>query len=361
MDFAITFKGDISPKRTVALCRQAELAGFTYGWFFDSHVLWRECYVTMAMCMEHTQHMRFGPCVTNPGVREWSVAASLFATLMEQSGGRFDMGVGRGDSSRRVLGRKPLTIETMVEFSEAVKGMIKGKEVTYDDEQTSVKLPWVSGYDLAVWVAAYGPKALAGAGESGDGLIIQLADPGLVRWFSEQAIAAGKAKGRKMGNYQVMSAAPVWVGDLPKGRTQTRWFPAMVGNHVADIVEKYGKSDPNIPQSLTNYIEGRKGYDYKHHADKDADHLGFIKDDIVDSFAILGSPKDHIAKLEELEAAGVTQFNIYLMCGEEERIVAEYAEHIIPHFQKAKRKKAASPKKKAAPKTKPAAKKAAGK
>jgi alkanesulfonate monooxygenase SsuD/methylene tetrahydromethanopterin reductase-like flavin-dependent oxidoreductase (luciferase family) len=162
-----------------------------------------------------------------------------------------------------------------------------------------------------------------------------------------------------MGQYQVMSAAPVWVGDLPKGRTQTRWFPAMVGNHVADIVEKYGKSDPNIPPSLTNYIEGRKGYDYKHHADKDADHLGFIKDDIVDSFAVLGSPKDHIAKLEALEAAGVTQFNIYLMCGEEERIVAEYAEHIIPHFQKARRKAAA--KKKPAPKTKARVKKAAGK
>jgi alkanesulfonate monooxygenase SsuD/methylene tetrahydromethanopterin reductase-like flavin-dependent oxidoreductase (luciferase family) len=74
MEFAITFKGDIDPKRTVALCKQAEQAGFTHAWFFDSHVLWRECFVTMAMCMEHTSKMRFGACVTNPGVRDWSVA-----------------------------------------------------------------------------------------------------------------------------------------------------------------------------------------------------------------------------------------------------------------------------------------------
>src|SRR5690606_3057261 len=99
MDFGITFKGDISPQRTVALCKQAEVAGFTYGWFFDSHVLWRDCYPTMAMCMEHTDNMIFGPLVTNPGVREWSVAASMYATLAIQSGNRIEIGLGRGDSS----------------------------------------------------------------------------------------------------------------------------------------------------------------------------------------------------------------------------------------------------------------------
>lgn len=331
MDFAITFKGDISPKRTVALCKQAEVAGFKHGWFFDSHVLWRDCYVTMAMCIEHTETMRFGPLVTNPGVRDWSVAASMYATLALQSGGRFDMGVGRGDSSRRVLGKKPLTIETMVEFSNAVRGMIRGDKVVYDEIETQI--PWATGYEMPVWIAAYGPKALKGAGEAGDGLVIQLAEPGLVKWFSEQAIAAGKASGRDMSSYQIMSAAPVWVGDINKGREQTRWFPAMVGNHVADIVEKYGKNDPSIPASLTAYIEGRKGYDYRHHADKDADHLDFISDEIVDGFAVLGTAEQHVQKLKQLEASGVTQFNIYLMCGEEERIVAEYAEHVLPHFQ----------------------------
>src|SRR5690606_14382527 len=152
------------------------------------------------------------------------------------------------------------------------------------------------------------PKALAGAGRSGEGLVIQLADPGLVKYFSEQAIQAGKEAGKDMSNYQIMSAAPVWIGDMKKAREQTRWFPAMVGNHVADIVEKYGMDSPDIPKSLTAYIEGRKGYDYKEHADKDAEHLDFITEDIIDAFGILGSVDDHIAKLKELEAAGVTQF-----------------------------------------------------
>jgi probable F420-dependent oxidoreductase len=333
MEFAITFKGDIDPRRTVALCKQAEVAGFDYAWFFDSHVLWRDCYATIAMCMEHTDHIRFGPLVTNPGVRDWSVAASMFATLAKQSSGRFDMGVGRGDSSRRVLGKKPMNVETMIEFTHAVKGMVRGDAVTYDEVET--QLPWAEGYEMPVWIAAYGPKALKAAGEHGDGLVIQLADPWLVKWFSDQAIHAGRAAGRDMSGYRVMSAAPVWVGDMAKAREQTRWFPAMVGNHVADIVERYGRDGGgDIPTRLTDYIEGRKGYDYRHHADKDADHLDFISEDIIDSFGVLGSAEQHVAKLKELQAAGVTQFNIYLMCGEEERIVAEYAEHIIPHFRR---------------------------
>ncbi|MBL8132284.1 MAG: TIGR03842 family LLM class F420-dependent oxidoreductase [Anaerolineae bacterium] len=333
MEFGITFKGDIDPKRTVSLARLAEQAGFTYAWFFDSHVLWRECYVTMAMCMEHTTNMRFGPCVTNPGVRDWSVAASLFGTLALQSGGRFDMGLGRGDSSRRVLGRKPETVETMVAFADSVKRMIRGESVKYSEDYAEVQFPWTNGYELPVWIAAYGPKALAAAGEHADGLIIQLADPWLVKWFADQAVDAGKAAGRDMSGYRVLSAAPVWVGDMKKAREQTRWFPAMVGNHVADLVERYGREGGSVPRRLTEYIEGRKGYDYRHHADKDADHLGFIKEDIIDSFGILGEVDQHLEKLKELESLGVTQFNIYLMCGDEERMVEEYGKHILPRFK----------------------------
>jgi probable F420-dependent oxidoreductase len=330
MEFAITFKGDIGPKRTVALCKQAEVAGFKYAWFFDSHVLWQECYTIMAMCMQETEHMHFGPCVTNPGVRDWTVAASTFATLNNISAGRMEVGIGRGDSSRRVLGHKPMTVDTMIKFTHAIKALARGEKIEYDGKE--VELDW-SARELPAWIAAYGPNALAAAGCHADGLILQLADPWLVKWFTDQAKTAAQAAGRDMSNFKVMSAAPAWVGDMEKARAQTRWFPGMVGNHVADLVERYGRDGGSVPQRLTEYIEGRKGYDYKHHADINADHLGFIKNDIIDGFGVLGPAEAHVEKLKELEAAGVTQFNIYLMCGEEERIVAEYGEHIIPHFK----------------------------
>jgi len=331
MEFAITFKGDISPERTVALCQQAEAAGFDYVWFFDSHVLWQECFTTMAYCMANTKTLRFGPCVTNPGVRDWSVAASLFATLSRLSHGRSDMGIGRGDSSRRVLNRKPMTLTNMVTCIDTVRALARGETIHFDG--ADIEFPWAKE-QIPVWIAAYGPKALKVAGEHGDGLILQLADPWLVDWFSQQALAGCKAAGKDPAGYRIMSAAPVWVSDdLAYGRKQIGWFPAMVGNHVADLVEKYGTTGQSVPQRLTDYIEGRKGYDYKHHADKDADHLDFISDDIIDSFGINGPVERHIEKIKELKSIGVTQFNIYLMCGEEEHIVEQYGKHVIPAFR----------------------------
>ncbi len=332
MEFAICFKGTITPQRTVALCKQAEGAGFRHAWFYDSHILWREPYPVMAMCMEHTQTMKFGPCVTNPNVRDWSVAASLFGSLALQSGNRIEIGLGRGDSSMRVMGKKPANIARMNAFIQAIKAMVRGEEVQYDECPAPVKLAWATGYDLPIWVAAYGPKALAASGTHGDGLILQIAEPDLCKWFIDQAMAAGKAAGRDMSKFKVMSAAPTWVGPLDEGLERTRWFPAMVGNHVADIVEKYGSDNDDIPASLTGYIERRKGYDYHKHADKDAEHLDFVTPDVVESFGILGTADQHIAKLRKLEAVGVTQFNIYLMNGDEEAQLAAYAEHVLPHF-----------------------------
>lgn len=329
MEFGITFKGDMGPERTLNIIKQAEAAGFDYVWFFDSHVLWEDCYAYMAAASQHTSHVRFGPFVTNPAVRDWSVTASMHATIARLSGGRVDMGVGRGDSSQRMLGRKPVTYKEMGEFVETVRKLVKGEEAPVEGHPTS--LTW-SDFEMPIWVAAYGPLALKTAGRHGDGLIIQLADPFLCEWFIGQFKAAAEDAGRDSSKLRVISAAPVWVSDdMEQGREQTRWFPAMVGNHVADLVEKYHGGE--LPQALTDYIEGRKGYDYRHHADKDADHLDFITEDVIDRFGILGPAEAQIEKIKELQGLGVTQFNIYLMCGEEESIVEEYGKNVIPAFR----------------------------
>ena len=224
MEFAITFRGDLDKNRVLAICRQAEAAGFDYAWFFDSHVLWRDLYPQMAVAIEHTRKLRFGPCVTNPAIRDWSVAASLFAAMAVQSDGRFDMGVGRGDSSVRVIGKRPATVARLEEFCIAMKALVRGEQVAYEDAPEPVRFDWTGGYEMPVWVAAYGPRALAAAGRVGDGLIVQLADVGLCQWMGDQARAAGSAQGHDMAGYRVMACAPVWVGDRESGIAQTKWF-----------------------------------------------------------------------------------------------------------------------------------------
>ena len=99
----------LSDEDAVAI-RQAENAGFSYGWVFDSHILWQDPYPLLTLMAVNTRQMRFGTCVTNPIVRDPTVTASLLGTLNQISGGRFDCGIGRGDSSRRVMGKKPSTL-----------------------------------------------------------------------------------------------------------------------------------------------------------------------------------------------------------------------------------------------------------
>ncbi len=339
MEFGIAFKGDLDHKRMLAISRQVEAGGFNYIWFFDSHIIWSDAYTQIAASIQHTDHVRYGPLVTNPRVRDWSVAASIFATLNRMSGGRMEMAVGRGDSSMRVMGKKPATLARLVDFVNAMRTMTRGDSYEYEHSPNPVFMDWTEGHELPVWIAAYGPKALKVAGEHGDGLIIQLADPGLCQWFTEQAKAGGEAAGRDMSKFRVLACAPVWVGDVEKGIQQTSWFPAVVGNHVADIVEKYGKDTDLVPDSFTQFIETRQGkganegYDYRKHAVKDSDNLYYVNNAVTESFCIVGPPEAHVEKLKQLEAAGVTQFTIYLTQGDEERLVAEYIDKIIPHFK----------------------------
>ena len=338
LNFGICFKGDIAPKRTVELAQMAEDGGFTYVWTFDSHILWKESFCMMTYIAAHTENVRLGPLVTNPTVRDITVAASGFATLNTISGGRAVCGIGRGDSSRRVMGHKPATVARMKEAAGQIKDLAEGKKIQYLDQEQW--LPWANpDYSLPMWVAGYGPKVLRSAGSYADGIVLQIADEELIPWFISQVHEGAKEVARDPSEIKIMAAAPVFVhDDIDECRKHMKWFPAMVGNHVADIVKNVIEKDPEmakgVPAALTDYIKEREGYDYRKHADKDSGHLDFIPDDIVDRFAIVGNVEAHIAKLKRLRDAGVDQFVMYLMSDEEERNLDIYCKEVLPEINK---------------------------
>lgn len=327
MKFAITFKPDMTPQRIVSLTKQAEAAGFAYGWMFDSHVLWQEPFPLMTLMAANTERMRIGPCVTNPAVRDWTVTASLFATLNRISGGRMDIGIGRGDSSRRVMGKRPVTLAVLEECVQTVRDLCAGKQIVYEDKE--IQMPWADAGVPPIWVAGYGPKALRCAGKIGDGVILQFADPHLIKWCLNFVREGAEEAGRDFSKIKVMAAAPVWVSDdLATARDRVRWFPALVSNHVVDLVSKYKPEE--LPPELTAYIADRKGYNYLHHAEVGSSNAEFVTDEVVDRFCLVGPVEEQVRRLKELRDVGVTQFNIYLMCGDEETTVDVYGREVIP-------------------------------
>src|SRR3954453_12357918 len=328
MDFGVVLQNDPPAWRVVELARQAESLGFTHVWTFDSHLLWQEPFVIYSQILSATRRIMVGPMVTNPATRDWTVTASLFATLNEMFGNRTVCGIGRGDSAVRVINGKPTTLAELRDCVGVVRELANGRAVDY--KGSTLRLPWARSSRLDVWVAAYGPKALQLAGEVGDGFILQLADPDIAAWTISRVRAAAEQSGGGPAAITFCVAAPAYVGDdLAHQRDQCRWFGGMVGNHVADIVARYGEHN-DIPDALTEYIRGRAGYDYAHHGRAGNPDTDFIPDDVIDRFCVLGPVADHVTKLRELESLGVTQFNIYLMHDDMDATLPAYGRDVIP-------------------------------
>lgn len=329
LSFGVTFMLDPPPSRVVELATLAEANGFDYVWAWDSHVLWQDVYPVFTLIAANTERVRIGPCVTNPATRDITVTASALATLNEISGGRMEMGMGRGDSARRVIGKPPVTVEHMEQACRQIRDLAEGREIDYDG--TPLRLKWASG-TLPIWVAAYGPKALRAAGRVADGLIMQLADPYIIEWSLGYVREGAEEAGRSFDDIQIMSAAPAYVtDDLGAAREQVRWFPAMVSNHVVDLVQRYASTE--LPRELTDFIAARDHYDYADHGRTGAEHAGFVTDEVVDRFCVLGTPEACLDKLRELEALGVHQFNIYSMVDDPAGVIRTFGRELIPAFR----------------------------
>jgi probable F420-dependent oxidoreductase len=312
----------------VALAQKAEAAGFSHVWTFDSHVLWQEPFVIYSQILAATERVVVGPMVTNPSTRDWTVTASQFATRNEMYGNRTVCGIGRGDSAVRVLGLTPTTLGELRECVQVVRDLANGRQVRLRDRD--LQFLWAADSRLEVWVAAYGPKALALTGEVGDGYILQLADPDIAAWMIAAVRAAAEKAGRDPAAIKFCVAAPAYVGDdVVHQRDQTRWFGGMVGNHVADIVARYG-GDGTVPTVLTDYIKGRQGYDYAEHGRAGNTHTEFVPDEVVDRFCLLGPAEAHIKKLQELRKLGVDQFALYLQHDAKESTLDAYGSVVIP-------------------------------
>jgi probable F420-dependent oxidoreductase len=328
MDVGVVLQTTPPSARVVELARQAELYGFSHVWTFDSHILWQEPFPIYTQILAQTRSVIVGPMVTNPATRDWTVTASLFATLNEMFGNRTIVGIGRGDSAVRVTNGKPTTLATLREAVHVIRELANGRSVEYKGSQ--LRFPWAAKSRAEVWVAGYGPKALQLTGEIADGFILQLADPDIAKWTIETVRNAAADAGRDPASIKICVAGPAYVTtDVPYGRDQCRWFGGMVGNHVADLVERYGDSGA-VPQALTDYIKGRTGYDYNQHGQTGNTHTEFVPDEIIDRFCIIGDEAHQVQRLNELKGLGVDQFAVYLQHDAKDETLRSYGERVIP-------------------------------
>ena len=307
MDLGVVLQCTPPAARVIDLAKRAETYGFSYVWTFDSHILWEEPYVIYSKILDETRKVIVGPMVTNPATRDITVTASVFATLNEMYGNRTVIGIGRGDSAVRVTNGKPVTVAELRQAVVDLKGLVNGDAIEYKGNH--LRLPWAGSSPHRRLGRGVRPEG-AGPHRRGRRRVHPPAGRSPHRRVDHRRSAtAAAAAGRNPDDVYICVAAPAYVTDGSEeahahARDQLRWFGGMVGNHVADIVARYGESGGAVPQALTDYIKNRQGYDYNEHGQAGNTHTDFVPDEIVDRFCIIGPPEEHIRRLEELKALG---------------------------------------------------------
>ena len=237
LSFGVTVLPDPPYSRFLELIRHAESNGFDYGWTYDSHVLWQESFPLLTIAVQATSTMKFGHCVTNPGHTRADGARERLRHAARHLGRPHGRWASAAATRRvRYIGDKPVRVAEFERRCRMIKEFMNGREVEWNDKQ--LKLAWVRPElpEIPMWVAGYGPKALAVAGRVGDGVIIQLADPVIIQWIMDTARESAAEAGRDPSELKCIVCAPSHItDDIADAREQVRWFPAMVSNHVMDL------------------------------------------------------------------------------------------------------------------------------
>lgn len=291
MHLSLSLPPPASGEETTGIARAAEAAGLRSLWLYDAHRVWPDPYPHLAIVAQATRHLHFGICVTNPVTRSAALTALLTATLHRISGGRAELGLGRGDASVRTLGAQPASLSAL---GEAVS--------TFRQEVARAADGWREDTPIPVWVGTYGPRGLRLAGAVADGVILQFAHLDLVRWARDVVWEAAREAGRSPQEVRLMCAAPLSIeSSAEKACCETRWFARMIAGDVATIVA----GQEGALEGLTAWAHA--------YLDADADARPAMADRMATSLALTGTAADCRARLASLAALGVEEMNVFTL------------------------------------------------
>ena len=214
----------------------------------------------LAVAARETSKIKLGHFVTNPATRDPTVLASSYATLHDLSDGRMAMGIGRGDSAVRYIGRQPMKV---AEFEQALRDDPRVHERPRGRLERQGAPAEVgarrSCREIPMWVAGYGPKALAVAGRVADGVIIQLADPEIIQWIMDTARRAAEEAGRDPAQLKCIVGAPSPRHRRPRRRARAGALVPGDGlepRHGPDRALRHRRQ--LVPKALTDYVQARE-------------------------------------------------------------------------------------------------------
>jgi len=287
------------PGRMVALGQLAEQLGYTCAWVGDSQMIWREAYVVLGAMAQATTRINLATGVTNPITRDIAVTAAAMETLNELSGGRARLGIGLGDSSVETLGGRPARLADFEKAIQDMRELIAGETV---EGTIPLHLTYTQpGTRVPTYLAVSGPKIHRLAGKIGDGAIVLVGVDPLFLEASRRELEAGAAQaGRnlKADGFRTVCWTPCSIAD---DGHQAR---VAVKAHVARVLKRdlpFALNDADM--AIVRKI--REEYEYYEHMVVGTPHGDIVPDELVEKFAIAGTPAEARDQLQRLAASGL--------------------------------------------------------
>jgi 5,10-methylenetetrahydromethanopterin reductase len=324
-----------------AFVADAERKGFDVAWLPDSQFIWRDVWSSLSLAATRTERITLGSCVTNFETRHATVSATAAATVEELATGRTIFGVGTGDSSVKTLGLKPTRLARMREQLALTRSLLDGETVTFEDHEMEIGVK--PGTRIPIYMAANGPKSLALAGETCDGVIVLV---GITPELIEQALShirdGAERAGRDFDGIDVCLGTFSHVTDDPTlaARITKPYCVAAAQTGNSEALRRIG-IDIDPPQTIEGVYP-----DMSHADDWDAacQIAGrWVDDDMgrlyADTFCLVGDTDHCVEKLQVAADCGIKSFYIrhfssYTLPTE---LVDTFSREVLPRFRAAGR------------------------
>lgn len=350
MDFGIvTAKID-----EIGYITHAENLGYSHCWVTDSQMIRSNCWAVLALAAEHTRTMRLGTGVNVPGLRLAPVAANGIATINRLAPGRCFISLGTGHTAMRTMGQKPMALKPFREYVRVVRGLLHDEEVDYtlNGETHPIRFQMREhnfidlDHPIQVYIAGFGPKAQALAGELGDGLVSGLPRGGTVPGMLDNARRGAKQAGKELRADFYVSAMMTLVMPQPGEALTSERIIAECGAAVVTGLHylvawhlETGAEPPDYARPMWNgYMDWlnaappavrHQRLHNSHYSFVDPEEARFITPELIKATCLTGSPAELGEQIHGLEQQGLKQIMLYPPLNRQYRVIEDFAEKVM--------------------------------
>jgi alkanesulfonate monooxygenase SsuD/methylene tetrahydromethanopterin reductase-like flavin-dependent oxidoreductase (luciferase family) len=338
---------------------RAEALGYTHAWLADSQMIWSDCYATLALVADRTQHIRIGTGVAVSGTRPAAVTAAAIATINALAPGRTFLGLGAGNTAMRIIGQPPHRIAELDRYLETLRPLLRGDEalLAHADHDLPIRhiMPDRGFVNFEDWiplhVSGFGPRSLGLAGRHGDGAVLAMPpSPAVMEYYWSCIEAGAQAAGRTIDRDTYYTTAlttvvvldPFEATDSPRVKHECGAFAMATLHYAYDQWRQLGQPPPAIVADvwddycamLAAFPEER--LHQRIHAGHNCwvipEEERFVTRELIEATCLVGSAENLVDRLRAVEAAGLDQVMILPSFEPRFEVLERVARDLIPRL-----------------------------